>query len=86
MRVRLRVSQFDPRPSVTPLVIYQLGEAGAYLPVAPDAEVHYASGALPGFRLDPAWLRREPLPKPLVIVQQIAPDALRAALDSPGAE
>ena len=76
----------DPRPSVTPLVIYRLGEAGDYLPVAPDAAGHYASGVLPGFWLDPAWLRQERLPQPLAIMQQIAPDALRAALDQSGAE
>ncbi len=76
----------DPRPSVTPLVIYRLGEAGDYLPVAPDTEGHYASGILPGFWLDPAWLRREVLPKPLAIMQRIAPDALRAALAGPEAE
>jgi len=34
-----------------------------------------------GFWLDPAWLTQEPLPKPLAMMQQIAPDALRAALD-----
>ena len=76
----------DPRPSVTPLVIYRLGEAGEYLPVAPDADGHYASGVLPGFWLDPAWLRQEPLPRPLAIMQRIAPAALRAALAEQGAE
>ena len=76
----------DPRPSVTPLVIYRLGEAGDYLPVAPDADGRYASGVLPGFWLDPAWLRRETLPRPLAIMQRIAPDALRAALAAPEAE
>lgn len=76
----------DPRPSVTPLVIYRLGASGEYLPVAPDAAAHYASGVLPGFWLDPAWLRQEPLPKPLAIMRQIAPAALRAALAEQGVE
>ncbi|HEY8599381.1 MAG TPA: Uma2 family endonuclease [Thermomicrobiales bacterium] len=76
----------DPRPSVTPLVIYRSGEAGDYLPVAPDAAGRYVSGVLPGFWLDPSWLRLEPLPKPLAIMRRIAPEALRAALDQSDAE
>jgi Uma2 family endonuclease len=76
----------DPRPSVAPLVIYRLAESGEYLPVVPDAAGHYASGVLPGFWLDPGWLRQEPLPKPLAIMQRIAPAALRAALAEQGAK
>ncbi len=56
------------------------------MPIVPDARGRYHSLALPGFWLDPAWLRREVLPKPLAIMQRIAPDALRAALAGPEAE
>ena len=74
----------DSRPAVSPLALYRLGEAGEYLPVAPDDAGRYRSTALPGFWLDPAWLCQEPLPKPLAILHLIAPEALRASLYGPG--
>ena len=42
---------------------YRLNEAGRYEAVLPDAAGRYHSEVLPGFWLDPAWLRRDPLPK-----------------------
>ena len=72
---------FDSRPLPVPPAWYRLNEAGVFAPIAPDAAGRLHSTVLLGFWLDPAWLTQEPLPKPLAMMQQIAPDALRAALD-----
>jgi hypothetical protein len=50
------------------------------VPVEPDAAGRIHSTVLPGFWLDPAWLTQDPLPTQLAVIQQIAPEALRAAL------
>ncbi|MDP9372091.1 MAG: Uma2 family endonuclease [Chloroflexota bacterium] len=57
---------------------YQLGADGKYRAVPPDADGYYRSAALPGFRLRHDWLRQNPLPKPLTLMKEIAPQALRA--------
>lgn len=69
----------DPRPSSVPLTLYQLrGEH--YVAAEPDEAGRFCSGVLPGFWLDPTWLRQDPLPRPLAILNLIAPAALRASL------
>lgn len=70
----------DSRPAVAPVVVYLLNDAGAYDAIVPDASGRYHSVVLPGFWFDPAWVQQAPLPKPLAILQLIAPQALRAAL------
>lgn len=70
----------DSRPSQASLNGYRLTDTGEYEPITPDAAGCLHSAVLPGFWLDPAWLRRDPLPGPLALLRQIAPDALRAAL------
>ena len=67
----------DPRPGQQQAVFYRLTPEGTYAAVPLDAEGRYSSVVLPGFWLRPAWLWREPLPDPLAIMKQIAPDALR---------
>lgn len=65
----------DPRAGKERSEFYQLNERGQYMPVLPDAAGRYHSAVLPGFWLDPAWLWQEPLPNPLALLAQIAPDA-----------
>jgi hypothetical protein len=67
-------------PETPPLACYQLADSGQYIAIASDAAGCYYSSVLPGFWLDPEWLKQEPLPKPLAVVQLLAPQALRAAL------
>jgi Uma2 family endonuclease len=74
----------DSRRVAEPPACYQLAESGEYTAIAPAADGCYYSGVLPGFWLDPAWLQQDPLPKPSVIIQAIAPQALRAALGGAG--
>jgi Uma2 family endonuclease len=66
----------DSRCPAEPPSLYQLTESGEYAAIASAAAGCYYSGVLPGFWLDPAWLRQDPLPKPRVIMQLIAPQAL----------
>jgi len=40
------------------------------------------SRSCPNFWLDPAWLIQDTLPEPLAVIQQLAPEALRAALEA----
>jgi Uma2 family endonuclease len=71
----------DARPGREAVEWFGLGADGRYAAILPDAEGRLRSTVLPGFWLDPAWLRREPLPDALPLLLRIAPDALRAALD-----
>ncbi len=71
---------FDPRPRRRTTEFYQLAADGRYKAVSPDADGRYHSPALPGFWLRPDWLWQEPLPKPLTLLTEIAPAAVRAAV------
>ena len=68
----------DSRPGWKQADFYQLGADGQYRAVPPGADGYYRSAALPGFRLRPDWLWQDPLPKPLTLMKEIAPQALRA--------
>ncbi len=59
----------DPRPLRHTFDAYTLSEAGAYEKIAPDALERIRSVAIPGLRVDPAWLWSDPL--------QSAPAALK---------
>jgi Uma2 family endonuclease len=72
----------DSRPSPAPPVLYRLSDTGVYAPIEPDADGRIHSTVLPGFWLDPAWLAQEPLPLPLAVMRQVAPQALRAAMEA----
>jgi Uma2 family endonuclease len=50
---------------------YRLDEAGRFQPVPPDATGRYHFSVIPGFWIDPAWLRQDPLPKVAVVLAQI---------------
>ena len=72
----------DTRPSPAPPLFYRLTPAGEYEPIMPDAVGRIYSTVLPNFWLDPAWLIQDTLPEPLAVIRQIAPEALRAALEA----
>jgi Uma2 family endonuclease len=50
---------------------YQLADDGRYRLVLPDADGSYHSRVLTGFRLRPAWLWSEPLPKVLDVAREL---------------
>jgi hypothetical protein len=52
-----------------------LGNDRRYAPVAPDEAGRYRSVVLPGFWLDPAWFRPDPLPKLDALIAAIVTDA-----------
>jgi Uma2 family endonuclease len=69
----------DPRPGKERVDYYRLAEDGKYLAILPDAEGRYHSTVIPGFWFDPAWFWQDPIPDPLLLLVEIAPDALQAA-------
>jgi Uma2 family endonuclease len=54
----------DARVGRTGVEALALNEEGYYEPIPPDADGSLSSEVVPGFRLDPAWLARDPLPDP----------------------
>lgn len=66
---------FDPRPGQHRSDVFAFGPNGAYDPIPLDPDGRFASGVLPGFRLDPAWLWQDPLPMPGANFQRIEPAA-----------
>lgn len=70
----------DPRPTKERVDFYRLIEGGKYLAVLPDGAGHYHSAVLPGFWFDPAWFWATPTPDPLLILAEVAPDALAPVL------
>jgi Uma2 family endonuclease len=66
----------DPRPGHQREDFFRLTDEGIYEPIEPDAGGRVHSRALPGFWLDPAWLRQDPLPDPVACLREIAPDLL----------
>ncbi len=72
----------DPRPGKERVDLYVLTAEERYQAILADADGRYHSVALPGFWLRAEWLWQDPLPKPLVLLQEIAPETLRRALRS----
>jgi Uma2 family endonuclease len=70
----------DPRAGKQRVDCYGLTAEGQYRAVPPDAAGRYHAQVLPGFWFAEAWLWQEPLPNPLLLLAEIAPQALRAAL------
>lgn len=66
---------FDPRPGRRRAEFYRLGDDDRYVAAALDDAGRYRSAVLPGFWLDPAWLRQDPLPDPDDLRAIIAPTA-----------
>ena len=62
---------------------YRLNDAGRYEPVQPDAVGRYHSAVLPGFWLDPAWLRQDPLPKVATVLAHIEAATCDAGTSDP---
>jgi Uma2 family endonuclease len=74
----------DPRPGKKRAEFYRLTNDGIYEAVPPDADGRYHSSPVPGFWLRPAWLWQDPLPDPLTLLAEIAPEAVRRALVASG--
>ena len=70
----------DPRPGKERVDLYALTAEGRYQAILPDADGRYHSVVLPGFWLRAEWLGQDPLPKPLLLLQEIAGETLHAAL------
>jgi Uma2 family endonuclease len=65
----------DAREERVGVDFYRLNAVGACERIEPDAEGRYHSEVLPGFWLDPAWLRQDPLPVVEDLLLEIAPEA-----------
>jgi Uma2 family endonuclease len=61
----------DPRPRRRSVTLYALDANGEYQALPADQAGRLHSRVLAGFWLDPAWLWREPMPKPYHLVSQI---------------
>ena len=70
----------DARPDHDRVTYLRLDGAGRYQAVAADDQGRLHSAALPGFWLDPAWFRLDPLPEVDDLLLQIAPEAYEAWL------
>jgi Uma2 family endonuclease len=70
----------DARPGRDDFVYLRLDAAGRYQSVEPDEQGRYHSRVLPGFWIDPAWFRQEPLPEASRLLLLIAPRAYRRHL------
>lgn len=62
----------DSRRGKERLDVYRLDADGRYRAVAPDEHGRYRTPLLPGFWLDPAWLREDSTPKIDAILDAIA--------------
>jgi Uma2 family endonuclease len=71
----------DARPGRDEFAYLRLDDAGAYQPIAPDEQGRYHSTVLPGFWLDPAWFRQDPLPPPWTLLRRISPAAWQRLVD-----
>jgi Uma2 family endonuclease len=70
----------DPRPGKERVDGYWLTPQGRYQAILPDDDGRYHSTVLPDFWFHPDWLWQEPKPDPLLMLAEIAPQALRSAL------
>jgi Uma2 family endonuclease len=64
----------DARPGRDGFEYLRLGAGREYAAVLPDAGGRYHSAVLPGFWIDPTWLREDPLPPVEDVMMEIAPD------------
>ena len=65
----------DCRPGHEREEFLLLDDGGRYRQAELDQRGRFHSSVLPGFWLDPAWLRADPMPAVLHCLRQIAPDA-----------
>jgi Uma2 family endonuclease len=68
----------DGRSGQRDLTYLRLNATGRYDAVAPDEDGRYRSATLPGFWLDPEWLRQEPLPDIEDLMLAMAPETYEA--------
>jgi Uma2 family endonuclease len=68
----LMVDTVDPERDVA---LYRRNDTGDYDRVQPDEHGRLHSMVLPGFWIDPAWFRQDPLPNHERLMMKIAPDA-----------
>ncbi|HKG25912.1 MAG TPA: Uma2 family endonuclease [Thermomicrobiales bacterium] len=68
---------FDGREGRFGFWFYRLDQDGRYQLVQPDERGRYHSEVLPGLWFDPRWFEQDPLPNPLHLLKEIAPDAWR---------
>jgi Uma2 family endonuclease len=68
----------DAREDGEDFDFYRLNDVGRYAAVQPDVNGRYHSAVLPGFWLDPAWLRQDPLPKVAAVLAQVEAGAAPA--------
>ena len=67
----------DGRERSDTFLWHRRGPDGRYRLLEPDAEGRYHSEVLPGFWIDPAWLKEDRLPNPLLVIRRIVPEAWR---------
>ncbi len=65
----------DCRPGHEREEFLLLDEGGRYREADLDERGRFHSAVLPGFWLDPAWLRADPMPSAFACLKEIAPDA-----------
>jgi Uma2 family endonuclease len=65
----------DAREGRAGVDFYRRNAVGEYERIEPDAQGRFHSEVLPGFWLDPAWLRQDPLPVVEDLLLEIAPEA-----------
>ena len=70
----------DARPDRDEFAYLRLDADGRYQAIEPDQQGRYHSTVLPGFWLDPAWFRQDPLPDVEDLLLEMAPDAYWAWL------
>ena len=72
--------ELETREGRDDTTLYRLDADRVLRPIAPDEQGRLFSAVLPGFWIDPAWFRQDPLPRPDHLMLEIAPDAYRQYL------
>jgi len=64
----------DPRPDRSAFRAFALASTDDYQELVPDESGRIHSQVLPGLWIEPRWLEADPLPDPLDLLAEIAPD------------
>jgi Uma2 family endonuclease len=65
----------ETRDSRDGVIYLRLDSDRTYQDVEPDKQGRLHSAVLPGFWIDPSWFRRDPLPSPVDVMLELAPEA-----------